>query len=122
MVINAFIQGGFKVSLMNFVIGFLIIFGTGIGLILLLAQVLAKNGFSEMEILVAKFLCGMLVIAIPPLLLLFGRNYQGENKIEEIGKPVSFFASLLGHSLSSPTTIIIFLLIIIINILVWQSA
>lgn len=107
---------------MNFVIGFLIIFCTGLGLVILIAQVLATNGFSEKEIMIAKFFLALIVIAIPPLLLLFGRNYQGENKIEELGKPVTFFASLLGQSLSSPITIIIFLLIIIINILVWQSA
>lgn len=106
---------------MNFAIGFIIIFGSGIALMLGVGSYLENIGYSDNQVLIAKFLIGIIVIAIPPLLLFFGgRNHDGDNKLEELGKPVTSLASLVGYSLSSPTSLIIFLLILIVNILVWK--
>lgn len=106
---------------MNFAIGFIIVFGGGIALMLGVGSYLENNGFSENQVLMAKMLIGIIVISIPPLLIFFGgRNHDGDNKLEELGKPITSFASLVGYSLSSPISLIIFLLILIVNILVWK--
>lgn len=106
---------------MNFIIGFIIIFGGGIAIMLGVGVSLENSGYSNNQVLMAKFIIAMIVIAIPPLLIFMGgRNQDGENKLEELGKPVTFFGSLVGSSLSNPTTLIVFLLIIIINVLIWK--
>lgn len=106
---------------MNFFIGFVIVFGGGLALVLGLSLFLENNGYSQNEIMVAKLILSIVVIAIPPLLLFFGgSNHEGENKLEELGKPVSFLGSLVGSGLSNPTTLIIVLLIVIVNFLVWK--
>lgn len=106
---------------MNFAIGFMIIFCSGIALMLGVGSYLENSGYSDNQVLIAKFLIAIIFIAIPPLLLFFGgHNSDGDNKLEELGKPVTSFASFVGYSLSSPTSLIIFLLILIVNILVWK--
>lgn len=98
-------------------IGFTIIFIIGIVSIFGLGSFLEINGYSQKEILIYSSILAFIIISIPPLLLFFGgRNDQGENKLEELGKPVTFLAS----SLLNPTSAIIFLLVIILNILIWK--
>lgn len=105
----------------SFIIGFMIIFGGGIGLMLSVGSYLEDISYSENQVLLAKFLIAIVVIAIPPLLLFFGgSNHDGDNKLEQLGKPITSFASLVGYSLFSPTSLIVFLLILIVNILVWK--
>lgn len=105
---------------MNFVVGGLIVFAFGIALMLSIGIFLQDSGYSQNQVLIAQFITCFIVISIPPILLIGGRDHNGDNKLEQLGKPVTFLASLIGHSLSSPTSIIIFLLIIIVNILVWK--
>ena len=106
---------------MNFFIGFLIVFACGMASIFGLGVFLESKGYSENEILIYRAILAFIVISIPPLLIFFGgHNHSGDNKLEELGKPVTSFASIVGHSLSSPTSLIIFLLVIVLNVLLWK--
>lgn len=105
---------------MKFALGFTIIFVFGICIILGIAEVLTNQGYSELQITIAKGILLMVLISIPPILLWFGgRNNNGENKIEQIGSPIDSLFTAMA-SIATPTFIIIFLLIIIVNILVWK--
>lgn len=105
---------------MNFVFGFIIVFAVGAAAVLAGVHVFEMNGYSENEILIGKAVIMFIFILIPPILVIFGRNSKGETQLEQLGKPVTSFASMVAHVLTNPISMIIVLLGIIINILVWK--
>lgn len=105
---------------MKFAIGFSIIIFFGIAVIVGIVGLLTGYGFSELELTIAKLILIVVLLAIPPILLFFGGNSsQGDNRIEQIGKPVKNAITTIAH-FSSTNLIIIVLLLVILNVLIWK--